>query len=165
MMVFILLAAAATLAQQTQSFTISLQSSAAEVTPLFGPVRESEWATHWNPHFVNPPEGAQRDGVVFTTQSAEGKERIWVVTDYDVKEGRVGYVFIAPGIAVTTLKIRVQPDGDRRSKATVTYSFLALAPEGNDEVNQHDAHWAKQQRVHWETAINAVLVLAKGGGS
>jgi len=163
MLAFILLAAAPTLAQQTQSFTISLQSSAAEATPLFGPVREAEWATHWNPHFVNPPEGAQRNGVVFTTQNAQGKERVWVVTEYDVKGGRVSYAFITPGIAVATLKIRVQSDGDRHSKAAITYCFLALAPEGNDEVNQHDAHWAEQQRVHWETAINAVL--AKGSGS
>ena len=163
MIAFILLAAAATLAQQTQSFTISLQGSVTEATPLFGPVREAEWAPQWNPHFVNPPEAAQRDGVVFLTHNAQGKERIWVVTEYDVKEGHVSYTFIIPGNSVATLKIHVQPDGERQSKATVTYCFLALAPEGNDEVNQHDAHWAEQQRVHWQTAINAVL--AKGGGS
>jgi hypothetical protein len=159
----ILLTAAAILAQQTQSFTISLQGPVAETTPLFGPMREAEWAPGWNPRFINPPEPAQREGVVFTTANNQGKERIWLVTEYDANAGRVGYVLITPGIALATIKIRVQPDGDRHSKATITYAFAALAPEGNAEVNQHDAHWAEKQRGHWETAINAVL--AKGGGS
>jgi len=160
---FILLAAAATLAQQTQSFTIFLQSPVGEATPLFGPVREAEWAPSWNPRFVNPPEPAQREGIVFTTPNIQGKERIWLVTEFDTKAGRVSYVLITPGIDLVTLKIRVQPDGDRHSKATIVYVFTALSPAGNAEVNQHDAHWAEQQRVHWETAINAVL--AKGSGS
>jgi uncharacterized protein involved in outer membrane biogenesis len=37
----------------------------------------------------------------------------------------------------------------------------ALAPEGNIEVAKLDAHWAEQQRTHWETAINEALI--KGG--
>jgi hypothetical protein len=32
------------LAQQIQSFAISLQAPVREATPLFGPVREAEWA-------------------------------------------------------------------------------------------------------------------------
>jgi hypothetical protein len=154
--------ATATLAQQTQSFTISLNGSTAEVTPLFGPVREAEWAPGWAPHFVNPPEGEQREGVIFTTKDFPGKERIWVMTDYGLKEGHVSYVVMVPHFMVTTMRIRVEPAGDRRSKASVTYSLAAMAPEANDLVNQHDAHWVQQQRAHWENAINAVL--SKGLG-
>jgi hypothetical protein len=50
------------LAQQIQSFAISLQAPVTEATPLFGPVREAEWAVQWVPHFVNPAEGAQEEG-------------------------------------------------------------------------------------------------------
>src|SRR5438477_12519183 len=35
------------LEQKTQSFTIALKGSVAAVTPLFGPVREAEWAPGW----------------------------------------------------------------------------------------------------------------------
>src|SRR5438876_12103462 len=84
------------LEQRTQSFTIVLKGSVADVTPLFGPVREVEWAPSWAPRFIHPPEGAQRDGVVFTTKSGNGKERFWLLTTYDVKEGRVEYGFLAP---------------------------------------------------------------------
>src|SRR5436309_15453228 len=57
----------APLEQRTESFTIKLHGAVSEVTPLFGPVQEEEWAPGWNPHFLHPAEGAQREGVVFTT--------------------------------------------------------------------------------------------------
>jgi len=149
------------LEQRTQSFTIVLKGSVADVTPLFGPVREVEWAPSWAPRFIHPPEGAQRDGVVFTTKSGNRKERFWLLTTYDVKAGRVEYVFLAPGFTVNEVKIRVIPDGERQCKATITYRHSALAPDGNEEVAKLDRNWAEQQRVHWEAAINSAL--ANGG--
>jgi hypothetical protein len=58
------------LEERTQSFTIVLRASVAEVTPLFGPVREAEWAPGWTPHFLHLPEGAQREGIIFTTSAS-----------------------------------------------------------------------------------------------
>jgi hypothetical protein len=151
-------AAGDALEQRTQSFTIALNGSVAEVTPLFGPVREAEWAPSWIPHFIHPAESGQIEGAVFTTTSANGRQRLWLLTAYDVQDGRVEYVFVAPGFTANQIKIRVFPDGEKRSKATITYRHSALAPEGNAEVAKLDPHWAEQQRVHWESAINAALV-------
>ena len=145
------------LEQRTQSFTIVLSGSVADVTPLFAPVREAEWAPSWKPRFIHPSEGGQREGAVFLTTSADGKERLWLLTAYDMKEGRVDYVFVTPGFTANEIKIQVVPDGEKQSKATITYRHSALAPKGNEEVGKLDAHWAEQQRVHWETAINAAL--------
>jgi len=149
--------AVAELEQRSQSFTISLKGSIAEVTPLFGPVREAEWAPGWAPHFLHPPEAGQREGAVFTTTTKDGRERLWLLTAYDVEQGRVEYVFIAPGFTANQIKIQVTSDGDRQCKATITYRHSALMPEGNEEVNKLDADWAEQQQVHWEAAINAAL--------
>jgi hypothetical protein len=60
--------------QRTQTFTITLNGSVAEATPLFGPVREREWAPDWSPRFIHPAQGAQHDGVVFTTTNSHGKD-------------------------------------------------------------------------------------------
>jgi hypothetical protein len=147
--------------QRTQSFTIVLNGSVADVTPLFGPLREAEWAPDWSPRFVHPAQGAQREGVVFITTSAHGKGRVWLLTTYDVKNGRVEYVVMTPAFTANEIKVRVVPDGEQRSKATITYRRSALAPEGNEDVAKLDAHWAEEQRIHWETAINEAL--AKGG--
>jgi hypothetical protein len=151
----------AVLEQRTQSFTIVLNGSVAYVTPLFGPVREAEWAPDWSPRFIYPVKGAQREGVVFTTKSVNGKDRLWLLTTYDVRNGRVEYVAITPAFTASEIKIRVVPEGEQRCKATITYRRSALAPEGNEEVAKLDADWAEEQRIHWETAINEALV--KGG--
>jgi hypothetical protein len=147
--------------QRTQSFTISLNGSVADVTPLFGPVRETEWAPDWSPHFIYPAKGAQHEGAVFTTTSGHGKDRLWLLTTYDVSNGRVEYVVMIPTFMTNEIKIHVVPDGEEHCKATITYRRSALAPEGNDEVSKLDAHWAEEQRIHWQTAINEALV--KGG--
>jgi hypothetical protein len=147
--------------QRTQSFTIGLNGSVADVTPLFGPVREAEWAPDWSPRFIHPAQGVQREGVVFTTTSGHGTERLWLLTTYDVKNGRVEYVVMTPAFTANEIKIRVRPDGEQHSKATITYRRSALAPEGNDEVARLDVYWVEEQRIHWEKAINEAL--AKGG--
>ena len=143
--------------QRAQSFTIGLNGSVADVTPLFGPVREAEWAPGWSPHFIHPAQGVQREGVVFTTTSGDGRDRLWLLTTYDLRNGRVEYVAITPAFTASEIKIRVLSDGERHSRATITYRRSALAPEGNTEVAKLDAHWAEQQRIHWETAINEAL--------
>ncbi|PYK11281.1 MAG: hypothetical protein DME65_07710 [Verrucomicrobia bacterium] len=149
------------LEQRTQSFTISLNGSVADVTPLFGPVREAEWAPDWSPHFIQPAHGVQREGVVFSTRPGHGSDRIWLLTTYDVRDGRVAYVVMAPELTANEIKIRVVPDGRQHCKATITYRRSALTPEGNQEVVKLDAHWAEEQRIHWKKAINEAL--AKGG--
>jgi hypothetical protein len=153
-------AGAAVVEQRTQSFTIVLNGSAADVTPLFGPVREAEWSPDWSPRFIHPAKGAQREGVVFTTTSGHGQDRLWLLTAYDVANGRVEYV-VTTAFTANEIKIRVVPDGEKHCKATITYRRSALKPEGNEEVARLDAHWAEEQRIHWEAAINEVL--AKGG--
>ena len=147
--------------QRTQSFTIALNGSVADVTPLFGPVREAEWAPDWSPRFIHPAQGVQREGVVFTTKSGHGGDRLWLLTTYDVRNGRVEYVVMTPAFTANEIKVRVAPDGVQHCKATITYRRSALAPEGNEEVAKLDAHWAEEQRMHWEAAINEAL--AKDG--
>jgi hypothetical protein len=149
------------LEQRTQSFTIRLNGSVADVTPLFGPVREAEWAPDWSPRFIHPKQGEQREGAVFTTTTGHGRDRVWLLTTYDVTNGRIEYVVMTPAFTANEIKIRVVPDGEQRCKATITYRRSALGFEGNEEVAKLDAHWTEEQRIHWETAINEALV--KGG--
>ncbi len=149
------------LVQRTQSFTMELNGQVADVTPLFGPVREAEWSPDWSPRFMHPAHAAQREGAMFTTAGGHAKNRLWLLTTYDVGNGRVEYVVITPASTATEIKIRVIPAGHQHCKATVTYRRSALAAEANEEVSKLNAHWAKEQRIHWELAINEAL--AKGG--
>ena len=154
-------AATTVVEQRTQSFTITLNGSVGDVTPLFGPVREAEWVPDWSPHFIYPAQDVQREGVVFTTSPDRGRDRLWLLTTYDVRNGRVEYVVMTPAFTATEIKIRVVPDSEQYCKATITHRRSALAPQGNEEVAKLGEHWAEEQRIHWETAINEAL--AKGG--
>src|SRR5256885_12282353 len=102
-LVFMLVAQSA-LAQQTRSFTFDLPAAVADATPLFGPVREREWAPEWAPRFLHPADAAQRDGAVFTTVG-HGGTRLWVLTEYDPGAGRVAYLVTDPGFLVTEIRI------------------------------------------------------------
>ena len=144
--------------QRTQSFTIVLNGSVSDVTPLFGPVREAEWAPDWSPRFIHPAHGVQREGVVFTTSPGHGRDRLWLLTTYDARNGRVEYVGVTPAFTANQIKVHVVPDGERHCKATITHRRSALAPEGNEEVAKLGEHWAEEQRIHWEMAINEALV-------
>jgi hypothetical protein len=151
----------AALQQREQSFVIHLNAPVAQVTPLFGPLREADWAPTWKPRFIHLPGGEQREGAVFTATNADGRERLWLLTTYDVDHGRIEYVVVVPGLTANQIKIRVVSDGENHSQATITYRHSAIGPEGNKEVAKLDEHWAEQQRAHWERAINGLL--DKGG--
>ena len=145
------------LLQSTQSFTIRLHAPVADALPLFGPVREAEWAPHWEPKFLHQPRGTQAEGAVFTVSAEHNSGSLWVLTEYDLEAGRIAYVTIIPDRVLTEIKIRVTPDGSRASRATVTYRKSALSADGNAVVNELTAAWAAHQPPHWEEAINKVL--------
>jgi len=147
-------AAAQPLEQRTASFIVHVNGSVAEVTPLFGPVREVEWAPTWKPRFLHPAAGAQREGAVFAAISADGRERLWLLTRYDVENGRVEYVFVSAGFTAAHLKIDVSPDGGEKCKVAVSYRYSALTVQGNEEVQRVDSQWAEQHRIHWQSGLD-----------
>ena len=105
---------AAVVEQRTQSFTIILNGSVSDVTPLFGPVREAEWAPDWLPRFIHPAQGVQREGVIFTTSRGHGSDRLWVLTTYDVGNGRVEYVVVIPAFTANPSLCRPAPSAEER---------------------------------------------------
>src|SRR5437870_5336772 len=105
--------------------------------------------------------GRAARGRRFTTTSGDGRDRLWLLTTYNLRNGMVEYVVITPAFTAAEIKIRVLSNGERHSRATITYRRFALAPGGNTEVAKLDAHWAQQQPSRGETAMNGALT--KGG--
>jgi hypothetical protein len=144
---------------EVRSFAIELPVPVADAAPLFGPVREREWAPQWAPTFVQPAAPAQEEGAVFTTSDAHG-ESLWVLTDYDPAAGRIGYVMLQPGVVVAQLRIELRPTGDSACVATVTSRRTALSSAGNEAVDRFAQHFA-QQGPHWHQAIAGSLARAR----
>jgi len=135
------------------SIELHLNASADAAFPLFGPVRESEWASDWSPVWIYPPNPYQSaDGAVFTTSHKTGVAT-WVMTVYDMDKRTVEYVNFIPGKRVTQISITVRPDTAATSIASVSYRVSALSQEGGAFV----AHFAKNfpgEGPHWEKAVN-----------
>ncbi len=135
--------------------TLRLPAKPAVVFPLFGPVRESEWAPHWNPTILYPQDRSQSAGAVFTTRQHD-RDVVWVLTTYDQAALRVGYVIVRPGISAAQLDIVLKPIGENETEATVTHRLTSLSEEGDSFVKDFAAEFPLE-RDHWEQAISGRL--------
>jgi hypothetical protein len=150
----------AALRQERRSMTLHLDGAAADVFPLFGPVREAEWAPTWSPHFVSPSVPMQGpEGAVFVTSSKWG-DAVWVMTRYDSTRGEIAYVMFRPNVVTCELSIRVTPSGADKSDADVSYRYTALAEGGNRFIEEWAEHFS-DQAPHWESGINGRLAALK----
>ena len=146
---------AQTRAHVEASIVIYLEAPPAAALPLFGPIREAEWAHGWNPAMAYPTDGRQMAGSVFTTDH-DGTDIVWVMTRFDERRLEVEYAQVLPKAWAGEVMIRLKPIGTGRTQATVTYRRTALAPEADRGVEQFGHHFP-EQREHWQTEINQRL--------
>jgi hypothetical protein len=146
---------AQTRAHAEASFTIDLEAAPPLALPLFGPVREAEWAHGWSPVMLYPGDGGQPAGSVFTTPG-EGQDLVWVMTRFDERMLEVNYAQVLPKVWAGEILIRLKAVGKNRTQATVTYWRTALSPEADQGVEAFGRHFP-QQREHWQDAINQRL--------
>ncbi len=133
------------------SIVIDLEAPPAVVLPLFGPIREAEWAHGWNPTMLYPADGRQISGSVFKT--GHDHEVTWILTRFDDSALEVAYAQVLPAAWAGEVLIRLKPTAHGRKQATVTYRRTALAPDADRRVEEFGREFA-QQRDHWQDAIN-----------
>ena len=152
---FACLASAETREHAEASIILRLPAVPSVVFPLFGPVRESEWAPHWDPTILYPPDRTQKAGAVFTIRQHD-QDVIWVLTTYDAATLRIAYVTISPGRTAGQLDISLKPIGANETEATVTHRVTALSENANEYVKDFAVQFPLE-RDHWEHAISARL--------
>jgi hypothetical protein len=124
------------------------------VAPLFGAHREGLWSPDWNPQFVYPAPASDLPGMVFQVEHGR-HPAVWVNTEFDLKEGRVQYVYIIPDSLVTVIRLRLTPEKNT-TRVDVEYDRTALSPEADSHVR----HMAEGDRVsgpEWEKQVNEYL--------
>lgn len=146
---------AAPLEHAETSISFSLPASPETVFPLFGPVRESEWSPHWNPHFLYPAMPAQQPGAVFTT-GKDRNEMIWTLATYDPAALRIVYLIVWPGMRLTELDIAIKPAPRNTSDVSIVYRETALSEAGGESVKRFAAEFPAQ-RDHWQHALTHCL--------
>jgi hypothetical protein len=142
-----------------RSSVIRLEGEVERVFPLFGPLREREWAEGWNPEVVWPADAVVRERMVFLVRSSheDGLDTTWVVSRYDEKEAAIEYTVFAPE-SVRWILIRCRGiDGGESTEAEITYSYVGTSESARHR-NTHDLEAKYRHELKdWEHAINHYL--------
>ena len=144
------------IAHVSSSFAFTVDAPLDQAAPLFGPEGERAWAgDDWNPQFLFPAPTQDIEGAVFTVRHGD-HTAVWVNTIFDLKAGRMQYVYVLGNLLVTTIDVRLNRIDAAHTKANVTYVRTALQPEENEHVVAMGKHDQAQGKI-WEAAIHAYL--------
>jgi hypothetical protein len=153
--------AAQPLLHASTSFDVVVRAPYEKTWPLFGREGERAWAgKHWNPEFVHPQPAADVEGAVFNIAFG-AHQAVWVTSRFDVETRQFQYVYFIPGLLVTVIDVRFQPDRDNTTHVNVVYTRTALSPEGNEHVaklHENDQASGKQ----WQGEIDEYLASKAG---
>ena len=88
---------------------ITLHAPPEKAFPLFGPVREAEWADGWQPQIIYADTPlAEEEGAVFTTPNPGEADTIWIITRYDPAAYHIEYARVTPGSTAVRIVIDCQ---------------------------------------------------------
>ena len=125
-----------------------------QVGPLFGAEKERLWAPNWEPQFVYPLPAGDLEGMVFRV--AHGHlNSVWVNTEFDLKNGRVGYAYVIPDALVTLIRLKLTPMGNQ-TRVKVVYERTALCEEADAHVRQMSER-DRASGPEWEKQVNGYL--------
>ncbi len=140
-----------------RAFEFTANASMAVVAPLFGADRERVWAEGWSPRFVWPSAPQDREGMVFTVDH-DGRTGYWINTAFDLRAGRIQYVYVVPERLVTRISLTLTPQVEN-THVQVTYERTALSPDANAQVETLAASDAAAG-PEWGKAVNGYLASA-----
>jgi hypothetical protein len=142
-----------------QSATINIDGKIENVFPLFGPIREMDWAEGWNPEILyRSSDVLAEERMIFQTQGY-GEKYIWVITQYQPDKHLIEYTVSA---VERIWFIRVQCKAvDEKTEATVSYTYTGLTEEGNQENERALKRMFADSLSDWEEAINYYLKTGK----
>ena len=139
-----------------RSATIRLDGTPGEVFPLFGPIREMDWAEGWSPRVVHPGGDPIGEGAAFTHGTGD-QETFWLMTTYDPDRGRVEYAVVFPGSRICRISIGMEGTDDRHTLATVRYAYTGLDAAGVRFVAGYSDVTHRKRIAAWEKAVNHYL--------
>jgi hypothetical protein len=141
-------------AHTEEKFAFTATGPMEKVAPLFGADKERVWSPGWNAHFVFPVPAADEAGMVFTV-AHDHLRAAWVNTEFDLKNGRIQYVYVIPDALVTVITLRLTPEGEK-TQVEVEYDRTALSPETDAHV-RHLAEGDRRAGPEWEGQVNGYL--------
>jgi hypothetical protein len=137
-----------------EKFVFTARGRMEDVAPLFGADKERVWSPGWNPKFIHPLPATDEEGMVFTV-AHDHLKATWVNAEFDLKNGRIQYVYMIPDALLTVITLRLQPEGDQ-TRVEVEYGRTALSAEADAHV-RHMAEGDRMSGPEWEKQVNEYL--------
>ncbi len=142
----------------SKSSTFSAEAAIDIVFPLFGPVREKEWAHGWNPVIIYPVDTLVCEKMVFQTSGGlHGSEETytWSIVRYEPHQYQIEYQVTAAErlwfITVSCTPIQ------EATQITVTYSYTGWSESATVRNRKALAGMFAHDLKDWEKAINYYL--------
>jgi hypothetical protein len=145
---------------QTQS--IILNGSLDKVFPLFGPIKEKEWADGWNPEVIYSTSNLVEEKMVFTSKAIfpDEPDYTWVISKFQPESAFIEYlVFTQERFWIILVKCAGK--SEETTIAKITYTYTGLTENGNSLNELALEKMYSQDLRDWEKAINYYLETGK----
>jgi hypothetical protein len=143
----------------SKTSTITLNAPLEEVFPLFGPIREQEWAAGWAPQIIYSTTDLVEEHMVFKTASHHGHgepDYTWIVSQHLPDQAFIEYTVFTPE-RVWWISVRCQGLPNETTEAEITYTYTGLTEKGN-KINRMALHLMFAHDLkEWQEAINHYL--------
>ncbi len=148
----------------SRTSTITLNAPLERVFPLFGPIREREWAAGWDPQILYSTTDLVEEHMVFKTPSHHGHgepDYTWTVSKYLPDQALIEYTVFAPErLWWITIQCREDIVGET-TKAEIAYTYTGLTEKGNAINERALEAMYRRDLKDWEEAINHYLETGK----
>ena len=142
---------------------ITLNAPLDKVFPLFGPIKEKEWADGWSPEIVYSKTNLLEEHMVFKTKSHGHGEThyTWIVTKYAPEQSFIEYtVFTSERLWCITIKCS-ENTNIQTTDAEITYTYTGLTEKGNAINEKALQSMYSKDLKDWEETINYYLKTGK----
>ncbi len=130
---------------------------ARQVFPLICPVREKAWDPDWDCELLYSRSGFAEPDCVFRTVDEEGCEEIWYFTEHDPAALKMQIVRVSPPSRAGKIDIALKERGPSACEVEVTYTFVALDPEGERFLAEYTQESFAAFMTAWERALDHYL--------
>ena len=140
--------------------TITLNGQLGTVFPLFGPIKEKDWATGWDPEVVFSTTDLVDEHMIFKSPGHLGHgepDYVWILSKYAPDQGFLEYTIFTPE-RLWLITINCREDSlAHTTSAEITYTYTGLTEKGNTLNEKALQLMYAHDLKDWEDAINHYL--------
>lgn len=143
-----------------RSYIQHIDAAPSVVFPLICPIREGDWLEGWSEscEMIWSASGLAEPGCVFRTVEPGRPATIWIITEHDPDRGVVTFARVTPGLAASTLRIKVDGRRDGTSAVSIQYAVVPTSPDGEAyAATRYDQTELIDSVAWWERSMNHYL--------